>query len=331
MSDLYEKISFYKGLYKEIAVGFSEDKFLEKPIFIKHFTELENGNLDKDRRLFSGEALKKGLEEKEEKLSFLIKNQLWSNEKEKDIDQISRQISDTEMLVRNLIIKKQINEAKNKIKDLKKSLLNLENEKTEMLGFCAEDYTGKKLNELIIYLSFYKDHDFKEKFFTQEDFDDLSPKELSNLIEILENFYTRFSYENIKRICASSFFMSLFALCDNSAYSFFGKYTKDLTILQVNLFSQARYFKSLIESQAQSNPPSDVVSDPDKMVEWYESVESSARTGNSSGQSSGVGYTGATREELEKMVGGKAMTLNEIAAKKGNKLTREDFIKMHGL
>ena len=68
MSDLYEKISFYKGLYKEIAVGFSEDKFLEKPIFIKHFTELENGNLDKDRRLFSGEALKKGLEEKEEML-----------------------------------------------------------------------------------------------------------------------------------------------------------------------------------------------------------------------------------------------------------------------
>ena len=46
MSDLYEKISFYKGLYKEIAVGFSEDKFLEKPIFIKHFTELENGDLD---------------------------------------------------------------------------------------------------------------------------------------------------------------------------------------------------------------------------------------------------------------------------------------------
>ena len=186
MSDLYEKISFYKGLYKEIAVGFSEDKFLEKPIFIKHFTELENGNLDKDRRLFSGEALEKGLEEKEEKLSFLIKNQLWSNEKEKDIDQISRQISDTEMLVRNLIIKKQINEAKNKIKDLKKSLLNLENEKTEMLGFCAEDYAGKKLNELIIYLSFYKDHDFKEKFFTQEDFEDLSPKELSNLIEIIQ-------------------------------------------------------------------------------------------------------------------------------------------------
>jgi len=25
------------------------------------------------------------------------------------------------------------------------------------------------------------------------------------------------------------------------------------------------------------------------------------------------------------------MTLNEIAAKKGNKLTTEDFIKMHGL
>ena len=37
------------------------------------------------------EGLEKGLEIKEEKLSFLIKNQLWSNEKEKEIDQISKQ------------------------------------------------------------------------------------------------------------------------------------------------------------------------------------------------------------------------------------------------
>jgi len=101
--------------------------------------------------------------------------------------------------------------------------------------------------------------------------------------------------------------------------------------LQVNLFSQARYFKSLMENQAQSNPPSDVTSDPDKMVEWYESVENSTALGNKVGQSSGVGYVGATREELEKMAGGKAVTLNELAAKKGGNLTKEDFIKMHGL
>jgi len=57
VSDLYEKISFYKGLYKEIAVGFSEDEYLGKPIFIKHFTELENGELDKYRSKFSQEAI----------------------------------------------------------------------------------------------------------------------------------------------------------------------------------------------------------------------------------------------------------------------------------
>lgn len=330
MNDLYEKISFYKGLYKEIAVGFSEDSYSGKPIFIKHFTELENGDLDQYRRAFNQEALDKGLESREEKLAFLIRNQLWSNEKEKEISQISKQISDTEMLVKNLIIKKQINDAKNKIKNLRKSLSDLENEKSDMLGFCAEDYSGKKLNELVIYYSFYKDKELKEKFFTQEDFDALSEKDLSNLIGILSGFYNKFEYEKIKRICASQFFMSLFALCDNSAFNFFGRHTKDLTILQVNLFSLARYFKSLIESQAQSNPPSDITSDPDKMVEWYESVENSARA-EGSGNSSGVGYAGATREELEKMAGGKAVTLNEMAAKKGGHLTKEDFINMHGL
>lgn len=331
MNDLYEKISFYKGLYKEIAVGFSEDSYSGKPIFIKHFTELENGDLDKHRTIFNQEAADKGLEHRDEKISFLIRNELWSNEKENEISRISKQISDTEMLIKNLIIKKQINDAKNKIKNLKKNLSDLENEKSDMLGFCAEDYTGKKLNELVIYFSFYKDKELKEKFFTQEEFDILSEKDLSNLIQILSRFYNKFEYEKVKKICASSFFMSLFSLCDNSAYNFFGKCVKDLTILQVNLFSQARYFKSLMESQAQSNPPSDITSDPDKMVEWYESVENSAKTTSSTGDSSGVGHFGASREELEKMAGGKAMTLNEIAAKKGNKLTKQDFINMHGL
>lgn len=125
--------------------------------------------------------------------------------------------------------------------------------------------------------------------------------------------------------------MNLFSLCDNNPFNFFGKYVKDLTILQVNLFSQARYFKSLIESQADSNPPPDVTHDPDKMVEWYECIESSGKSERVSGNSSGVGYVGASRKELEKMVGGKAMTLNEIAAKKGGNLTKDDFIKMHGL
>ena len=214
---------------------------------------------------------------------------------------------------------------------LKKSLLNLENEKLDVLGFCVEDYSSKKTNELIIYLSFFKEADLKEKFFTSEDFDNLSDAELSGLVRILDHFYGKFDHEKIKRICASSFFMNLFSLCDNNSLNFFGKCVKDLTILQVNLFSQARYFKSLVESQAQSNPPPDVTYDPDKMVEWYESVENSGKATNTSGNSSGVGYVGASREELEKMAGGKATTLNEIAAKKGGNLTKEDFIRMHGL
>ena len=67
------------------------------------------------------------------------------------------------------------------------------------------------------------------------------------------------------------------------------------------------------------------------MIEWYESIENSVMLGGKGEQSSGVGYVGASREELEKMAGGKAVTLNELAAKKGGKLTKEDFIEMHGL
>ena len=42
--------------------------------------------------------------------------------------------------------------------------------------------------------------------------------------------------------------MSLFHLCNDNAYYFYGKYVKDLTVFQANLFSQSKYFKSLIQN-----------------------------------------------------------------------------------
>jgi hypothetical protein len=330
VTDTYTKINLLKSLYGEICLGFSEFEHSGKPIFIRHFTEIENGMLNKKRETFLKEAVEKGLDQKEDKLIFLMRENIWDRENEIRIESLKKQISDTNLILQNLIVKKQINETKSRIKLLETEASELEKEKSYLLGFCAEDYAEKLFNELFIFQAFFKNEDLKERYFTKEEFEELDEIELTDLVRSLNLFYQKFSLKEIKRVAACSFLMSLFHLCNDNAYYFYGKYIKDLTVFQANLFSQCKYFKSLIQNKAQANPPEDVSEDPDKMIDWYEMVINSD-IGKADDNVLGVGHIGASTEELQKMAGGGASTLSEIAKKKGNKLTREDFIKMHGI
>jgi len=298
-----------------------------KPIFIKHFSEIDNAELEFNRTNIMSDAKNKGLQEREEKKAILIQEKIWSEDKENQIEQINKEISNLELVGKNLIIKRQILQNKEKIKKQKDLLFELVKEKDELFGFCLEDFVDKKMNELVIFNSFYKDRELKNKLFTAEEFDFVSELELRELVSLLNNFYIDFGSSQIKRICASPFFMATFTMAEDNAFNFFGKHIAYLTILQINMFSQGRYFKNLIQSHNEKiSPPSDVLEDPDKLIEWYDNVSVSK-----SNQADGVGYVGASRGELEKMVGGKAVTVQEFAAKKNNAMSMHDFIEMHGI
>ena len=327
MVSLEEKVSYLKKLYKDIVLGFSVYRYAGKPIFIKHFSEIDNAELEFQRNDFTLDAKSKGMQERDEKKKILISEGIWSEEKENEIERLSKEISDLELVGKNLIIKRQILQNKEKIKAVKKSLNEILKEKDEIFGFCLEDFIEKKMSELMIFNSFYRDKNLQTKFFSEEEFDLMSEREMGELIGVLNGFYIDFGHKQVKRICATPFFMSIFSLSEDSPYNFFGKPISTLSILQINLFSQGRYFKNLIQSHNEKvSPPSDVIEDPDKMLEWYENITSTTAT-----QADGVGYVGASREELEKMAGGKAITVGEFAAKKGNLMTTKDFVEMHGL
>lgn len=327
MSDVDNKVNNFKKLYKDIVMGFSVFEYAGKPIFIKHFSELDNGDLELERIKILNQAKEKNLPSKEEKMTLLLKEGYWSIQKEDEIIKIKKEISDNEMLLKNLVIKRQIMSTKERIRIANQKLQDILNEKNEAFGFCLEDFVGKKMNEITIFNSFYKNRQLTEKMFSEEEFDILPEKELAELIRILNNFYIDFSHEQIKRICACPFFVSIFNLCDNDAYSFFGKKICELSILQVNLFSQGRYFKNLMQSRDSQNfPPSDVLEDPDKMIEWYDQISTGPKS-----EADGVSYFGASKQELEDMAGGKAIDVADFAKGKGNSLSTKDFIEMHGI
>lgn len=327
MVSLEEKIGHLRKLYRDIVLGFSAYNYAGKPIFIKHFSEIDNAEIEISRASFACDAKSKGMQEREEKKRILISESIWSEDKEKEIENLKAEISNLELIGKNLIIKRQILQNKEKIKKVKSSLQEILIEKDEIFGFCLEDFVEKKVNELMIFNSFYKDKSLTQRFFTEEEFDRLLEFEMSELVGVLNGFYIDFASKQIKRICATPFFMSIFSLAEDNPYQFFGKPISQISILQANLFGQGRYFKSLIQSHNEkTTPPSDVAEDPDKMLEWYDSVVDMKAI-----QADGVSHVGASKEELQKMAGGTAVTVNEFANKKNNFMTTKDFIEMHGL
>ena len=162
----------------------------------------------------------------------------------------------------------------------------------------------------------YKDFKLKNKYYTADQIEFLSPKEFIEIVRIFNAEFSYFSLKNIKRIAASPFFFNPFLHCKNNPFYFFGKAACDLTVHQLNLLSYGASFKSVLEQG--KTPPAHAVDDIDKLVDWYEVVGGTKAPNQGTGKATpkketqASGLVGATKEEAEdyaSATGGKVVDL----------------------
>ena len=216
----------------------------------------------------------------------------------------------------------------------------------ELIGFTSEKYAQKKTNEYYVFSSLYKDRDLKEPFFSCEDFDYLSAKELSDLVANYNAVNTKFSSETLKRIALSGFFLNFFYVSEDNPYYFFGKPIVNLTFYQVQLYSFGKNYKNMLQN-SKNKPPDEMYDDPDKLTEFFEQGEEAMKVIESldakgkdplEGKEKAGGATslvGATKEDLERLgLGedqGEYISLSKEAAKKGGKLDIYELMKIHNV
>jgi hypothetical protein len=185
--------------------------------------------------------------------------------------------------------------------------------------------------------SLFRDKDLKDRYFSEQEFDELENKEISEVLEIYNNINKNFIENNLKKIALSAYYLSLFNLCDENAYNLYGKPIMYLTFYQMEVFGYARYFKNAL-SEAKHKPSDEYYEDPDKLIEWLESSknveEVLSKNENNQKKTEGAIATsivGAKKEDLAKI--GKdenGISLHKEAQKKGGTLSMEDLMKMHG-
>lgn len=331
-----------KIIFSEIIKGYSKKNINGiGTLFFKHINNQDSAEIDIYNQQFLEKAKSMGLPTAQEQEEYLIKEGLWEESKNKKISELKKFVLSLKSTKSKLFLKAQLDQISAEIDKNEAELKALEMEKKDLIGFTAEEYTAKKINEYYMYVSLYKSEDLKDKFFSELDYEELDNKEIVNLIKNYNEVNDKFNDSNLKKISLAGYFSNIFYLSKDDPYVFYGKPLVELSFYQIELFSYGRYFKNIIQN-AKTRPPDYLMQDPDKLIEWFEgskNVEEVLNKNTKMSQKDNIATSivGATTEDLKRLgIKEEKDTSNTIdlakeASKKGGKLDMQDLIKLHGL
>jgi hypothetical protein len=331
-----------KIIFSEIIKGYSKKNINGTgTLFFKHINNQDSAEIDIYNQQFLEKAKSMGLPTHQEQEEYLIKEGLWEESKNKKISELKKFILNLKSTKSKLFLKSQLDQIGAEIDKNETELKALEMDKKALIGFTAEEYTAKKINEYYMYMSLYKSEDLKDKFFSEVDYEELDNKDIVNLIKNYNEVNDKFNDLNLKKISLAGYFSNIFYLSQDDPYIFYGKPLVELSFYQIELFSYGRYFKNIIQN-AKTRPPDYLTQDPDKLIEWFEGSKNVEEVLNKNSKISqkdniATSIVGATTEDLKRLgIKEEKDTSNTIdlakeASKKGGKLDMQDLIKLHGL
>jgi hypothetical protein len=325
-----------KVVFSEVLRGYTLTRSPSyKKICIKHFTNFDSAELDIRSKSFYDKATKEGLTNRKDRIDYLIKEGIWTEEKNKEILNTKTNLAGLQKTKEKVFLQAHIDQANKEIEENQINLAVQERDKEELIGFTAEAYASRRINEHYMYNALLNED--RERLFSKEEFDELGEGQMVELIGAYNKSTKKFKSDALKRISVSGFFTNLFYLCSDNPFVFFGKSVVELTFYQIELFGYGRYYKNMIEN-SENKPPEEISRNPEKLVEWFESSKSARETLDKSkigGQDgSATSLVGASKEDLKRLGldnPNETINLAKKAAEKGGSLTMDDMMKLHGM
>ena len=324
-----------KLVFSEIVEGYSLTRSeLFGDLKIKHINNYDSAKTDIKNNYYFEKAVSQGLPKREEKLEYLIKEKLWDPEKDKEADRLKEMLKGMNRTKSKLFLQAQIDAIKKDIVDNEIKLSNILAEKESVIGFTAEEYANRRINEYYMHISILDEEG--KQLFGENEFDELEQDQVNDIMQVYEKNNRKFKAEILKKISLADFFTNIFYLCEDNVFNFYGKPVIDLTFYQIEIYSYGRYFKSIIQN-SEEKIPDHIVEDPDKLIEWAQSsknVKEVLEKTSGDAESGASSIMGATKQDLEKAgidQNQDVIDLSQKAQEKGGRLTMEDMMKLHGV
>lgn len=324
-----KETSLLRKLYADIIRGYSSTSYKNTEVLVKHFTSFDQGVIDEEYSFYYNDAISQGLPNAEQRLVSAIEQGLWKSEDEGWIKSQYSYIENLNKTKSKISWQSQIDEINKTISEAEEELIKKISEKNQALGLVAETYASRKLNESYIYQAFRKCDNIKENVFSDEFFDDLSPVDLNELASLYNTILQPFNIKNLKKIGLAPFFQSVYSICDNNPYIFYGKAVCDLTYYQSEIFTYGRFFRSILNGETQ--PDAETLNDPDKLIDWHTSCQNAkSMIGQVDDDTNGATMVFGAKKSDIKSAGGhvsESPVMKAIKQKKG--LNMDEVMKHH--
>lgn len=313
MSDVKIHKSKLRLLFADVLRGYSTVINSKYPsLLIKHLNPFDVADLDIKTEIYTERAKQKGIPTNTEKEEQLKKDDIWPESKNKEIKDLKFYLEGLDITLTKVITKEDKEGVRKQIIDIKAKISTLEREKIDLIGFTADVYAAKKVNEYFIFNSLYKEN-LSCRLFQDSEFDELEESDINDLVEIYNKTMESFNTLNLQRIALAPFFLNQFYLASDSVMDFWGKPIIQLTGYQLDLTSYGKYFKNMLSSLP-SRPDDEKMDNPDKLIEWFNASQNLNKIVDkvdNKGEEGIVGIVGMTGEEISNNLGGKIKNANK--------------------
>ena len=320
------KVNF-RYLFRDIVQGFSEARWDDKNLFIKHLSTLDQVELEELDEKYFQIAKDRGLPTLEDTEKRLQEEGLWSKADQGKIKEQELYVESLENTRKQLYLKSEIENNISQIKEAQIKLFQLKRKKDDLVGHTCEKYAAGKLNDFYILRSFYEDEQFKAPLFDDESLDELTKSEMHELIYLYNVKIGGLNDENVQKIILQDFYQPYYPFAEN-VMNFYNKPLFYLSLLQVKLIVFTRMFKNIFETH--SKIPENIRQEPDKIIDWVnaqDKAKEALETLDKDGASTIIGAKEEDYEYLGYKQNPQGRSLSEMLKKKGGRMNMKDLME----
>jgi hypothetical protein len=316
----------FRHLFKDIVFGWSEIQYRAESAYLKHLSVFDQVDIEEVRNSFFKKAKDRGLPTKSDALQRLKEEEMWTSHDDFKIKEQEDYLIHAENTKKELYLKKEIDRANEEIHEVRRKILLFEAQKEELLGQTCEKYADSRVSDHYIVRSLYRDRTISETYYNQEEVDEMTRSEMTEIVRLYNTAYGVFDDINIQKVVLQDFYQPYMPFCEN-VNNMFSKPLFELSINQVKLIIYSRMFKNIFENY--SKIPDRIRTNPEKIIDYVNAQEKAKDKLKNFDKDGASTLVGAKKEDYEYLgvANSQENTLSAKLKQKGGKMDMKDLME----
>jgi len=317
----------FRHIFRDIVAGWSKITHDNQTAYLKHLSVFDQVDIEDIKIFYYEKAKKRGLPTQSDSLKRLEEEGLWTSADEAKIIEQRNYLKHSETSKKQLYLKAEIDRANEEIEESQKKILELEAQKSALLGQTCEKYSESRISDHYIIKSLYKDSDLKQTYYSEDEVDNMSRSEMTSIVRLYNHAYSSFDDTKIQKVTLQDFYQPYLAFCEN-VQNMFSKPLFELSLNQVKLIIYSRMFKNIFENYPKI--PDRIKTDPEKIFDYVNAQEKAKDNLKNIDKDGASTIVGAKKEDYDYLgiEGSQGNSLSAKLKEKGGKMDMKDLMQV---